>query len=187
VIIGWDLATRLCGWCAGDGRQPPTAGAFILTEREVLAELGTQFRGHVLQIHKQYPADLWAVEAPLMASHDDVWTVQRLMGLHFLLHVLGGALGVPVAAVDQSTLKAEFGGKATKLPGETGPQRRRRHKQLAVEAAEKLGIVLPATEAKGKFDAADAASAWKWGLRKAKNPTWERWDRMVHTGRGALL
>lgn len=187
MIIGWDLATKLNGWCAGDGSAIPIAGAFLLTRREVPAELGCDFKSHVLSIHRAYPADFWAVEEPFFTPHDDRWTVQRLMGLWFLLHTLAGSLGIECASVDQGEVKAEWGGFAGKIKGESSAQRRRRHKQLAVEMAERMGIVLPSSEAAGKFDAADASGVWKWGLRKSKNPRWQRWDMVVHGHRGALI
>lgn len=187
MIIGWDLATKLNGWCAGNGSCPPQAGAFELHRREVPAELGVDFKLHVLQIHERFPADFWAVEEPFMTKIDQVWKVQRLMGLWFLLHTLAGSLGIECRSVDQDVVKREWGGKAGKLPGETAEQRRRRHKLLAVEMAEGMGILLPATESRGRFDAADASGVWKWGLRAAGNPNWRRWDMVVHGHRGALI
>jgi hypothetical protein len=187
LIIGWDLATKLNGWTAGDGSCPPVAGAFELFNREVPAELGCEFKDHVLRIHERYPADFWAVEEPFMTPIDKVWKVQRLMGLWFLLHTLAGSLGIRCESVDQDVVKREWGGKAGRLPGESSEQRRRRHKELAVEMAERMGIQLPATQARGKFDAADASGVWKWGLRESRNPNWQRWDMVVHGHRGALL
>jgi hypothetical protein len=187
VIIGWDLATKSNGWCAGEGDKPPTAGAFTLVNREIPADLGCEFKGHVLALHRRFPATLWAVEEPIMKPTDDRWTVSRLMGLWFLLHTLAGSLDIECISVDQGVIKSEWGGFAGKLPGETSPQRRRRHKQLAVEMAEKMHIVLPASEAKGRFDAADAAGCWKVALRKSKSPYWQRWDMLVHGHKGALI
>jgi len=187
MVIGWDLATKLNGWCAGDGTCPPTAGAFELHNREVPAELGNEFKAHVLRIHGLHPADRWFVEEPLLTPTDDKWTVLRLNGLCFLLHTLAGALGLECRNVDQGTVKAEWGGFAGKIKGETRDQRRRRHKKLAVEMAERMHIALPATESAGKFDAADAAGVWKCGLRLSRAPTWQRWDMLVHGHRGALV
>jgi hypothetical protein len=187
-LIGWDLATKLNGYAAGDGSTPPTAGAFKLTQREVPAELGCEFKGHVLRIHAAHPADAWFVEEPLINPKNDVlWTVERLIGLWFLLHTLAGSLGIPCTSINQGDVKKEWGGFAKRLPGETSDQRRHRHKLLSAEMAERMGVILPQKEAQGRFDAADASGVWKCGLRLAKNPYWQRWDMRVHGHRGALL
>jgi hypothetical protein len=186
-VLGWDLATKLCGFCGGDGASTPIAGAFRLHNREVPAELGVEFKTHVLTLQRRFEADAWAVEEPLFAPTDHLWTVERLIGLWFLLHTLAGSLGIPCESVNQGDVKKEWGGFAGKLPGETSDQRRRRHKELAAEMAERMGIVLPETQAAGRFDAADASGVWKWGLRKFKAPNWQHWDMVVHGHRGALL
>lgn len=174
MIIGWDLSSRLCGWCAGDGSTMPVAGAFELVRREHLGKVGAEFQGHVLRIHKRFPAAGWAVEKPLLLPTDALWSLERIYGVAFLLWTLAEKLGVECKGVSVEQVKSEWGGA------------RRASKDDMVFVCEKVGIVLPATIDEGRRDAADACGAWKVGLRLFRSPYLARWDSAIY-GRKALL
>lgn len=55
-----------------------------------------------------------------------------------------------------------------------------------VYAAEKCGVVLPATQAGGREDAADAFGVWLLGLRHTNRALSAEWDRRLHSARSFL-
>lgn len=175
MIIGWDLATRLCGWCAGEGDRIPTAGAFELFDRKELGPLGAEFQGNVMRIHRRFPATHWFIEWPLLTPHDALWTLQRLYGVSFLLFTLAEKLGVVAEGVDYDEAKREFGGKRTST------------KDHMVFVARKMGVVLPETKDAGQEDAADATAVWKVGIRRVAKHHIQGLDQAIYSGRRVLL
>lgn len=174
MIIGWDLATKKCGWCAGAGDKLPVAGAFVLSERADLGAMGGQFRGYVLGLHKRFPASHWVVEKPLLVPTDLLWTLERIYGLFFLLHTLANALGIVCKSVPYDAVKREWAG-----PGAS--------KDDMVTLCAQLGITLPATKDDGREDAADACGVWKVGIRHFAKQHLTSWDAAVYRRQGGLI
>lgn len=177
MLIGFDLGSAKCGWCAGTGETAPLAGGFRLdpVTPETLGNLGAQFTDHVLKVHRQFPsATHWLSERPILKPTDVRWTLERLMGLSFLLLTLGTRLGKITKLIDSGESYRQFGVK----PGD---------KDGMVLVAERIGIVLPPVKADGREDAADAAGVWSVGVRLFARPYLERLDRAVYGSRGGLL
>lgn len=173
MILGWDLSTKLIGWCAGDGTVVPTAGAFPLSRRHDLGELGAEFQAAALGIHKRFGATHWAVEAPLLTPTDMLWTLERIYGLYFLAHTLANKLGVPCHAPTIWEVKRELVGRTA-------------GKSQMVAAARRLGVALPSLQAYGQEDAADSVGVWKAGVRQfAKHHL--AWLDGALAGNGRLL
>lgn len=174
MILAFDLATKRCGWCAGRGDKLPAAGAFILGEREDLGRMGVEVKRHVLALHNRFPADHWVIEAPLLTPHDQLWTLERIYGVAFLVHTLGASLGIATHRVHWSSVKSEFAGVKAR-------------KQDMISMCEALGIALPETLEGGKADAADAVGVWKVGLRLFAPQMMTAIDGAVHRRRGGLI
>lgn len=173
MILGWDLSTKLVGWCAGDGSTVPVAGAFPLSRRADLGELGAEFQGNALEIHKRFGATHWAVESPLLLPTDALWVLERLYGLYFLTHTLANKLGVPCHSATIWDVKRELAG-------------RNADKAQMVAAARRLGVALPKLQSDGQEDAADGVGVWKAGVRKFA-PIHLMWIDMALAGGGRLL
>jgi hypothetical protein len=174
MLVGFDLSTKRNGWCAGDGSILPTAGAFILKERENVGQMGVEFQRHVLAIHERFPATHWVIEESILTPRDQHWTLLRIYGVAFLLCVLGEKLGVECKFVHWSSVKAEFAGVRAK-------------KDDMIAMCERLGIALPPTKEAGKGDAADAAGVWKVGVRLFARQHLTRWDQAIYRRQGGLI
>lgn len=174
MIIGFDLSTHLCGWCAGDGSTIPTADAFRLQEQRDLGLLGCNFQQQVLSLHARFPASVWALEKALLMPHDNLYTLERQYGLAMILMVLARKLGITCRRYGVAEVKKEFAGKNATKPE-------------MVAMAVKLGIALPRRANEGREDAADAAGVWRLGVRDFAKQHIQRWDAAIYGSRGALL
>jgi len=176
LIIGFDLATRLCGWCAGTGAETPIAGAFEIVERQHLGRMGAEFQRHVMAVQRRFNATHWVVEKPLLLPTDTLHKLERLYGPAFLLWTLAEKLGVECAGVDQSTVKSDF----------TGMKPRQVDKDVMIAMALKLGVTLPAMKVDGRADAADAVGVWKVGVRLFARSHLAKWDAAIYGRRGLV-
>lgn len=177
LIVGFDLATRRCGWCAGSDDSLPTADAILLPQvGEDIGAMLQSFDRKVRLLHQRFPADVWIMEKPIKTSRDQLLTLRKLYSIAGHLEFLGKELGVQVDEADVPALKRELAGFS--------------HAKKAdmVYAAEKIGIQLPATQDEGREDAADAFAAWLTGVRAySRRDIRDAWDRRLHSPRGVLL
>jgi hypothetical protein len=176
VIIGWDIATHLTGWCAGTGETVPVADAFRLAD--VGLEYGAkaaEFRDLVHRVHRRFPATHWIFESPLLVPGDKLATLRQIYGLEWQLEEIAHELGIICREETPRRVKMELAGfsKADKID--------------MVRCAEKIGVSLPATIEAGRYDAADATGAWKLGVRLYAPRFAPEWDRRLYSSRGALL
>lgn len=187
TLVGWDLGTHRCGWCAGAGDTVPAAGAFRLVQRETAGQLGVEFKNLVLALHRRFPAEAWWIESPFLTPHDAFATVYPLCGLTFLLQTLAETLGVRSELIPQDEVKLGWGGRIRHPRGRRPAERTRMNKEAAVRAALGCGIVLPETQAGGRWDAADGAGVWKAALGRERSPHFARWDELASLSRGGML
>lgn len=181
IVVGWDLATRRCGWCAGsiEGTELPTADAILLPH--VGGDIGRMlklFEQRVRLIHQRFPADVWVFEAPIITKRDlgQLDVVRKLYAIAGFLEWLGPELRVDVEEAGIAALKRELAGFS------------KAQKEDMVAAAQKVGITLPETKEAGQQDAADAFAAWLCGMRAyARRDVRDFWDRRLHSPRGMLL
>lgn len=176
MIIGWDIATRLCGWCAGTGETVPVAGAFrLLTEYPDCGKKAAEFRYRVLQIHGRFPATHWLMEGPLLLPSDKLSTLRQIYGLEWQLEAIAYELGIKCEERPPGDVKLELAGN------------RKATKEDMIAMALKIGVTLPETLDLGRKDAADATGAWKLGVRLYAPKLSPEWDRRLYSARGALL
>ena len=183
-VLGLDLATRLTGWCAGDGLSVPTAGAFDLPQcGDDIGMMLDLLDHNIAGLLNRFEPGLVVFEAPILPSGGKggaavmgtTMVRRKLFNLSGHVEFMCTRLGVPCIEEDVFKIKKELAGFA-------GAQ-----KDDMVAAAQKVGIVLPASKTAGQEDAADAFGAWLLGLRKVDRAASANWDRVLHSSRGALL
>lgn len=191
MLLGLDLASRLCGWCAGDGAQLPDCGAWELESAK--NEDGSYEFGRMLAsledylgiAFRRFQPEAVAYECPLLIPKRFDPKTQRMvpgdnLGKLRLLYPLSAFVewycfksGVPCYEVTVAAIKKEVTGNAYA------------EKDDLVAVARKVGLALPAGE--GAKDASDAWGAWLLLLR-AFNPEASReFDRRIWTPKGAML
>lgn len=184
MILSFDLATRLTGYCAGNGHTHPVADAFRMAQHgeDIGAMLGELDEKLNILIDRFHPT-LIVFEAPILPSGGrrgqtvmgSLLTRRKLMNLSGHLEFVCNRRGITCGEEQVRTIKKELAG-TTKAS-----------KDDMVFAAEKLGIVLPETQAAGREDAADAVGIWLLGLRHVNRALSAQWDRRLYSARGAML
>jgi Holliday junction resolvasome RuvABC endonuclease subunit len=175
VILALDLAPRKTGWCAGKGQEVPTAGA-LLSEADSLGELGATLWSGLESLRRRFEPTHIIVEAPIKAPHDSLLTLRKLYGMGFLTETFAAVYSIPYTEADLRAVKRELTGSS------------QADKDQMVHMAEKCGVALPRYKAHGREDAADAFGVWLIGVRlHASRLDSERWDKLIHGRRGAML
>lgn len=186
VVSGFDLATRLTGWCAGDGEELPACGAYQFPMYgDDLGALGKHWDDY-LQIHfARFNPTRVIYEAPiLVVNHrgrgpgrrtDDMGKLRKLYGMGFYLEAFCKKRGVPCAEESLQALKSQLTGNRHASKGDM------------VFVAQKVGLELPPNKAQGMEDAADAFAAWLCGIRHHNKALSARYDSLIWGRRGALL
>lgn len=185
MILALDLATRLTGFCAGDGSKAPTCSAFKMEQHgENIGAMLNELDQNFVALFRRFMPDLVLYEAPILPQgrKGDKGAVVGSLLIRRKLFALGSHLeffchrqGVQCAEAEVRTIKKELAGHT------------KASKDDMVTAATKCGITLPATVAAGREDAADAFGLWLLGLRHTNRELSARWDRVLWSSRGALL
>lgn len=190
MYLGLDLASRLNGWCCGDGRGPIACDAFDLGPCRradgshnyglMLRELGR----YLTTLHGRFQFTHLAYEAPILIPRrrggDGETLPGDTLGKLRLLYPLGAFVefwaltrGVDYREKTVGAIKAEV----------TGDQHA--DKDAMVAAAYRAGVALPpGEEAK---DAADAWGVWLLLLRDVDKRASAEWDHRLAGARGRLL
>lgn len=189
MLLGLDLASRLTGWCAGDGRQVPQCGAWAFPK--VDGDYGLllcTLEDYLNAAHARFAFQALAYEAPILITRGrrgadpfQERTFGDTLAKLRLLYPLGAFVewwcrrrGVECFEVTVSDIKREVTGN------------RHAEKQDLIAIAEKCGLQLP-SPSQGADDAADAFGAWLLLLRAFDKTLSAEWDRRIWTPRGALL
>lgn len=204
MLLGLDLASRLTGWCCGDGASVPDCGAWAFPK--ITSEDGADYGlllatldDYLNVAHARFAITAVAYEAPILitrprrgdpglaAGSAPIWdpvhdrgfgdTLAKLR----LLYPLGPFVEfwcyrreIPVFEVTVAEIKREVAGH------------RHAEKQDLIAVAQKCGLALPSASA-GADDAADAFGAWLLLLRATDKNLSAEWDRRVWSPRGSLL
>lgn len=186
MILALDLASRKCGWCAGRGDAIPVAGAFVLDQHgDDLGAMLVQLEDNLSALINRFQPTLVCFEAPILptggrkgdggAVMGSLLTRRKLMSIPAFLEYLCKKRSIPCAEDSVEAIKKELGGSFSAS------------KEDMVSAALKCGVQLPATQAAGREDAADAFGCWVLALRHTDKALSTRWDRLLYSSRGALL
>lgn len=190
ILLGLDLASRLTGWCVGDGSSVPACGAWSFPP--VKAEDGSHDFGLLLatldeyltNCHARRPFEAVSYEAPILvfqrrgpdgavARNDNLGTLRLLYPLGAFVEYWCHIRSIPCFEVSVQAIKKEVGGH------------RHAAKADLVFVAERAGLKLP--PGAGREDAADAFGAWLCLLRHLHSARSADWDRRIYSPRGALL
>lgn len=196
MLLGLDLASRLTGWCAGDGSSIPDCGAWDMPRAR--NDDGSYSYGRLLCgledyldiAKRRFGVTAVAYEAPILRTArrmradgvlpdpDQQWG-DNLNKLR-LLYPLGAFLewwcdrnGVECAEVTVQAIKSEVTGN------HIAP------KDDLVAVARHAGLRLPAGD--GIDDAADAFGAWLLLLRATDRKLSAQWDAKICGAKGSLL
>lgn len=186
-LLGLDLASRLTGWCCGDGAQLPHCGAWEFDPCEGdYGKLLAQLEDYLNVAHRRFAFTAVAYEAPLLVTrkyrdgHGQVHEVRDKLSTLRLLYPLGAFVewwslrqGLPYWEVSVTDIKKEVTGNVYAV------------KDDLVAIARKVGLELPAGE--GAKDAADAWGAWLLLLRYMEPELSRAWDSRIWRPRGTLL
>lgn len=191
VVLGLDLASRLSGWCVGDGAEPPTCGGWPFPpvkdgDAYDYGLLLTTLDDYLTTCHERFRFECVAYEAPILVFrrkgqdgqhhyNDNLTKLRLLYPLGAFVEFWCKRRGIEVFEVSVQAIKKELGGH--------------RHAEKAdlVYAAERCGVRLPVAIAHGREDAADAFGAWLLLLRHASPARSAEWDRRLYSPRGSLL
>lgn len=173
----FDIATRLTGWCSGNGEVRPEVGAFSFPHvGDDYGRLGALFREALGYHFDRFQPVSVGYESPILVPTDTLEKVRKIYGMGVILEAECHERGIPCWERDLRDLKREVTGNP--------------HAEKAdiVEVALMAGINLPATKAEGKEDAADAWAGWLIGIRELNPAISARWDSLIWSkGRGSLL
>lgn len=194
MIVGWDLAPRKCGWCAGDGSKVPLAGGFRLPGiGSNFGELLEALRVGVETVHDRFEPDVVMIEGAILPSghgtavmgSTEQRRIQMAQGPFVEWLILDRARRRQRAIICQEAdpYEVKYALTGSKRPGRNSDEQ----KAAMVAAAEKIGVSLPAQKVDGREDAADAVGAWLVGVRYHAKTYLPHWDRLVFSRRGALL
>lgn len=181
-LLGLDLASRLTGWCCGDGQVVPECGAWAF--QPVKGDYGlllATLEDYLDVAFIRFSPGAVAYEAPILVARgrggrqygDKLSTLRLLYPMGAFVEWYCRRAGVPCFEVTVSNIKKEVTGNAYAPKGDL------------VAIAEKCGLKLPAGP--GAMDAADSFGAWLLLLRHHDKTRSLEWDRRIFTPRGALL
>lgn len=182
MILALDLASRLCGWCAGDGSRIPLADAFKLAQHgEDIGAMLAELDANLCVLIERFQPTAIAFEAPILPSRGgpavmgSTLTRRKLMNVAGHVEYRAHVAGITYGEESVKDIKKELTG------------RYHASKDEMVAAALKLGVILPATEAAGMKDAADATGLWLLALRRTNPALSAEWDRRLYSSRGLLV
>jgi Holliday junction resolvasome RuvABC endonuclease subunit len=182
ILTGLDLATRLCGWCTGDGSTIPAANVFKLPQ--VGADIGWMLDvfDTALNLHiDAYKPEAIVFEAPILVVKgrngsgrtDKLEVIRKIYNVEGHLEFVCRRRGIPCHEVSLRAIKKEVTGNHLA------------DKDAMMVVARRVGINLPPGE--GAKDAADAWGAWLLALRHYNKPASGKWDSRIWGRRGGLL
>lgn len=199
-ILTLDLASKLSGWCCGDGRQVPACGEWPfppIKDADGSSNYGVllaTLEDYLDVVFRRFSPDVVGFEAPLLITRgrrrapahapafdpEDERTFGDTLGKLRLLYPMGAFVewyclrqGVPCHEVSVGDIKAEVTGD------------RYAEKDELVVIARRCGLILP--EGDGARDATDAWGGWLILLRAYEPELSAEWDSRIWTSRGALL
>lgn len=186
TLLGLDLASRLTGFCVGDGSAVPEVGAWEMPRARTddgydYGRLLAGLEDYLDIPFKRFRIEAVAYEAPILITRrgDNRPYVDNLNKLR-LLYPLGAFVewycfraGVPCYEVTVQSIKSEVTGNHIAPKGDL------------VAVAKQCGLRLP--DGPGIEDAADAWGAWLLLLRATDKHMSAAWDQRIWTPKGALL
>lgn len=181
-LLFLDLASKLTGWCAGDGHAIPDCGAWKFPD--VGADYGLlleTLEGYLDVAFQRFAPDAVGFEAPILIARgkgnrrygDKLSTLRLLYPMSAFVEWYCRKAKVPCAEVLVSQIKKEVTGNSYAA------------KDDIVAVARKCGLILPTGP--GAMDAADAWGGWLLLLRHYDKATSAEWDKRIWTPKGALL
>lgn len=156
-VLFLDTSSTLCGWCAGDGSDTPTADAFALPDLEAgdLGALAVFFSDTVAALIHRFQPQVVAYESPIHRRTDKLSKIRRLYGFGWELEAmvirinrLGLYPPMKSGEVDLRLIKSWMAGDP------------HADKKDVAATALRMGITLPPTIAQGRHDAGDAFGGW---------------------------
>lgn len=178
VLLGLDPGTRRMGYCVGTGEGLPTAGAWRFDQcGDDLGEMMHLIDHELVRLIDRERPDFLAYEAPIKTQWDKLLPLRKTLslGVHIEFICRRFHPRIPCFEVDLHDVKLALAGS------------RSAQKDAMVRSAEKLGVALPAIEADGREDAADALGVWLELLRHHNKAASARYDTRLWSARGALL
>jgi len=184
MLLALDLATRLNGWCGGDGSTVPVASAFKLDQHgEDIGAMLVELESNLNALIDRFQPTLVVFEAPILPSGGrrgqnvmgSLLMRRKLMSLGSFVEFVCKKRGIPCAEESVRAIKRELAG-TTKAS-----------KDDMVAAAIKCGVKLPEALAAGREDAADAFGLFLLALRHTNKALSAEWDRKLWSSRGALF
>lgn len=163
------------GFCYGTGETLPTCGAWRFEQcGDDLGEMLVKINGELSTVIYHRKVEVAAYEAPILTRYDKLGPLRKTYSLGAHLEFVCKQANVPCFEVDLRAVKKELAGFAAA------------DKDDMVAAAEKLGVHLPATDAAGRKDAADALGVWLLLLRSRSPRLSARFDAALWGSRGGL-
>lgn len=187
MLLGLDLASRLSGWCCGDGAQIPECGAWEFPKIDGDYGLLLATLDDYLNIaHQRFGFQAVSYEAPILIARgrngerygDDLGKLRLLYPMGAFVEYWCRRHDVECWEVTIQEIKKEVTGNVHAA------------KDDMVAMARKCGLALPEGSYEGRVraeDAADAWGAWLLLLRYLDKGRSSEWDRRIWTPRGALL
>lgn len=183
-----DPGSKRTGFAYGDGSRLPTVGAWGFPQAgvnygQVLACLADALEAHI----EQYRPDQLAYESPIVVfnqcykdasgqirkRNDNLATLRKTIPLGPRIEEVCWRRGIPCFETSIESVKKELSGAF------------RAEKSVMVEAATKLGVVLPSGP--GAEDAADALGGWLLLLRLRDRAASVKFDQALYSARGTVL
>lgn len=181
MIAGFDLGENRTGWCTGTGDGDPKVGAWRYASDDIAAgdKLGVALEEFDQDLGRFLTDNCVAhvvAEAPLMLKWDSMLTLRRIYGRGAHLQWVCHKRGISYREESPAALKKRL----------TGSHKAKKDDMVHV-VTQKLGLVLPATKADGREDAADGVAAWLIGVDVHARRFQGAWDKRLYSARGALL
>ena len=112
MLVGFDLASRKCGWCAGTGATVPVAGAILMDQvGDDLGWMVDQFDKSLFVIVERFKPTHFLYEAPiLVSSRDNLLTVRKLYNLGGHLEWRARTWGIVCVEASLRQIKRELTG-----------------------------------------------------------------------------
>ena len=162
-VLAFDLSPSLCGWSYLHDATF-VADAFDLGGVSTdLGGMGRALTGQVRTLRERFDPDRICYEAPILTPHDRLATLRCTYGLGMVLETLADGWGVPCNEEDLRAIK-------NLLTGDQWAD-----KKFVVKGILAMGVVLPATDADGRKDAADAAGCALVTLQKVDPAAADVW------------
>lgn len=173
----FDPGSQRMGWCWGTGDGLPQAGAWRIpvTPPGVVGPMMVDIDARLRELFDEARPDVVAFEHPILTRWDTCEPLRKTYGIGDLIEMHCAWRDIPCLKFSVKAVKKELAGMATA------------DKDAMVAAAEKLGVVLPATKAAGREDAADALGVWLLLLRSQDRLRSQWFDKRLWSARGTLL